>query len=175
MLFRNILVNLALVPVLFAQGDRSLDRERQVITKEVRHEIVMLPRLNVFDNITFRVEGSTVILSGQVRDPIVKSDAENAIKGIEGVQRIDNQIEVLPLSPNDDRLRAALYRAIYGYPALNRYALPVLKPIRIIVKDGRVNLEGVVATQADKNLVGIRANGVSGAFSVTNNLQVESS
>jgi hyperosmotically inducible protein len=175
MLFRNFLVNLALVPALFAQGDRSLDRERQVITKEVRHEIVMLPRLNVFDNITFRVAGSTVILSGQVRDPIVKSDAENAIKGIEGVQRIDNQIEVLPLSPNDDRLRAALYRAIYGYPALNRYALPVLKPIRIIVKNGRVNLEGVVATQADKNLVGIRANGVSGAFSVTNNLQVESS
>jgi osmotically-inducible protein OsmY len=174
MLFRNILVNVAFVSALFAQGERSADRERQVITKEVRHEILMLPRLNVFDNITFRVDGNIVILSGQVRDPIVKNDAENAIKGIEGVQRVDNQIEVLPLSPNDDRLRAALYRAIYGFPALNRYALPVVKPIRIIVKNGHVTLEGIIANQADKNLAGIRANGVHGVFSVMNNLQVES-
>ncbi len=174
MLFGNVLVNAAFVLTLFAQGDRSLDRERQVITREVRHEILMLPRLNVFDNITFSLQGNTVTLSGQVRDPIVKSDAENALKGIEGVQRINNQIEVLPLSPNDDRLRAALYKAIYGYPSLNRYALPVVKPIRIIVKNGRVTLEGVVANQADKNLAGIRANGVHGVFSVTNNLQVES-
>jgi hyperosmotically inducible protein len=173
MLFRSILVSAALVTAAFAQGDRSLDRERETITREVRHELLMLPRLNVFDNITYRVDGNTVILSGQVTDPIVKSDAEKALKGIEGVQRVDNQIEVLPLSPNDDRLRLTLYRAIYGFNALNRYAMPVVKPIRIIVKNGRVTLEGVVASEADKNLAGIRANGVHGVFSVTNNLQVE--
>jgi hyperosmotically inducible protein len=173
MLFRNILMSAAFVATAFAQGDRSLDRERETITREVRHELLMLPRLNVFDNITYRVEGNTVILSGQVTQPTLKSDAENEIKRIEGVEKVDNQIEVLPLSPNDDRLRLALYRAIYGFNALNRYAMPVIKPIRIIVKNGRVTLDGVVDSEADKNLAGIRANGVSGVFSVTNNLQIE--
>jgi hyperosmotically inducible protein len=134
----------------------------------------MLPRIDVFDNITYRVDGHTVVLSGQVTQPIVKDDAGKALRGIEGIERVDNQIEVLPLSPNDDRLRLALYRAIYGFAALNRYALPVVKPIRIIVKNGRVTLEGVVATKGDKDIAGIRANGVHGVFSVTNNLQVES-
>jgi hyperosmotically inducible protein len=173
MRLRNISVAVLFVSVAFGQGNRSLDRERETITKEVRHELVMLPRVNVFDNITYRVDGSTVILSGQVAQPMVKSDAENALKGIEGVQRVDNQIEVLPLSPIDDRLRLALYRAIYGFNALNRYALPVVKPIRIIVKNGRITLEGVVDNDADKNIAGIRANGVHGVFSVTNNLRVE--
>jgi hyperosmotically inducible protein len=94
------------------------------------------------------------------------------VKGIEGVEKVDNQIEVLPLSPNDDRLRLSLYRAIYGFAPLSRYALPVLKPIRIIVKNGNVTLEGVVDNQADKSLATIRANGVHGVFSVTNNLRV---
>jgi hyperosmotically inducible protein len=173
MLFRTILVSAAFVTAAFAQADRSLDRERETITKEVRHELLMLPRVNVFDNITYRVDGHTVILSGQVTEPIVKDDAEKSLKGIEGVERVDDQIEVLPLSPNDDRLRLALYRAIYGFGPLSRYALPVVKPIRIIVKNGHVNLEGVVATQADKNMANIRANGVHGVFSVMNNLQVE--
>jgi hyperosmotically inducible protein len=132
----------------------------------------MVPRINVFDNLSFRLEGSTVILDGQVTQPIAKSDAENAVKGIEGVQKIDNRIEVLPLSPNDDRLRIALYRSIYGFNGLDRYALPVIKPIRIIVKNANVTLEGVVDNQADKNLAGIRANTVGGVFSVKNNLQV---
>jgi hyperosmotically inducible protein len=100
------------------------------------------------------------------------SDAENAVKHIEGVEKVDNQIEVLPPSPMDDRLRLTLYRAIYGYPALEKYALGVQKPIRIIVKNGRVTLEGVVDSEADKNLAGLRANGVPDIFSVTNNLQV---
>jgi hyperosmotically inducible periplasmic protein len=173
MLFRTILVSAGFVSAAFAQADRSLDREREVITKEVRHELLMLPRVNVFDNLTYRVDGHTVVLSGQVTEPIVKDDAEKALKGIEGVERVNNEIEVLPLSPNDDRLRLALYRAIYGFPALNRYALGVLKPIRIVVKNGHVVLEGVVASQADKNVAGIRANGVHGVFSVMNNLQVE--
>ena len=94
------------------------------------------------------------------------------MKKIEGVEKVDNQIEVLPTSPNDDRLRLELYRAIYGYPALQKYALGVQKPIRIIVKNGNVTLEGVVDSEADKNIANILAKGVSGAFSVTNNLQV---
>jgi hyperosmotically inducible protein len=97
------------------------------------------------------------------------------VKHIEGVEKVVNQIEVLPTSPMDDRLRLELYRAIYGYPALEKYALGVQKPIRIIVKNGHVTLEGVVDSDADKNLAGLRANGVPGIFSVTNNLQVVSS
>jgi hyperosmotically inducible periplasmic protein len=143
------------------------------ITKEVRHEILMLPYFDVFDNINFRVDGYNITLMGQVTRPTLKSDAEKVVKDIEGVESVNNQIEVLPLSPNDDRLRVALYRTIYGYPALQRYALPVIKPIRIIVKNGNVTLEGVVDSDADKNLVKLRANGVHGAFSVTNNLRVE--
>jgi hyperosmotically inducible protein len=109
---------------------------------------------------------------GQVVRSSLKSDAENAIKRIEGVERVENKIEVLPPSSMDDGLRLALYRAIYGYPALEKYALGVQKPIRIIVKSGQVTLEGVVDSEADKNLVTLRANGVPGIFSVTNNLQV---
>jgi len=142
------------------------------IQKEVRHELVMLPFLTVFDNLAYKVDGYNVTLLGQVTKPVLKSDAETAVKRIEGVEKVDNQIEVLPLSPMDDRLRQSLYRVIYGYPPLQRYAMPVIKPIRIIVKNGRVTLEGVVDSQADKNIVGLRANGVPGAFSVTNNLVV---
>jgi|SRR5580698_1388724 hyperosmotically inducible protein len=142
------------------------------IAKEVRHELVMLPFLDVFDNLSYGVDGGVVTLSGQVTRPTLRSDAENAVKRIEGVERVDNQIEVLPVSFHDDRLRLSLYRAIYGYPSMNRYALPVLKPIRIIVKNGHVTLEGVVDNQADKQIANIRANGVHGVFSVTNNLRV---
>jgi len=155
----------------FAQREAT-PRAVERIEKEVRHELVMLPYLNVFDNLAYRVDGYNVTLLGQVTDPVVKSDAENAVKRIEGVEKVDNQIEVLPVSTIDDRLRLQLYRAIYGFPALQRYALPVLKPIRIIVRNGHVTLEGVVDSEADKNLAGIRANGVSGVFSVENHLRV---
>ncbi len=144
----------------------------QRITKEARHELLMLPYVNVFDYLAFKVEGYNVTLLGQVVRPVTKSDAESAVKGIEGVERVDNQIEVLPPSPMDDRLRVRLYRAIYGFASLQKYALGVQKPIRIIVKSGHVALEGVVDNDADKNTAGIRANGVSGIFSVQNNLQV---
>lgn len=142
------------------------------MSKEVRHELVMLPYLTVFDNLAFRIDGSVVTLEGQVTRPTLKSDAENVVKRIEGVERVDNRIEVLPVSQNDDRLRRSLYRAIYGYTPLNRYAMPVLKPIRILVKNGHVTLEGIVDRQADKSMANIRANGVHGVFSVTNNLRV---
>lgn len=143
------------------------------IARETRHEILMLPYFGVFDNIEFRVDGSKVTLMGFVVLPTVKSAAENVVKGIEGVENVNNQIEVLPLSPNDDRLRFAAYRAIYGFSGLRRYAMPVIKPIRIIIKNGNLTLEGIVDTEADKNLVNIRANGVPGIFSVKNNLRVE--
>ena len=155
---------------LGAAQDSAKSQDR--IIKEVRHELLMLPYFGVFDYIAFKVDGSTVTLLGQVTRPVLKSDAENAIKRIEGVEKIDNQIEVLPPSSQDDALRIALFRAIYQYPALQKYELGVQKPIRIIVKSGRVTLEGVVDSEADKNLVGLRANGVPGIFSVTNNLQV---
>lgn len=151
-----------------ATSTKSQDR----ITREVRHELLMLPYFGVFDYIAYKVEGSTVTLVGEVVRPTLKSDAQNAVKRIEGVERVDNQIDVLPPSSQDDRLRIALFRAIYQYPALQRYELGVVKPIRIIVKNGRVTLEGVVDSDADKNLVGVRANSVPGIFSVTNNLQV---
>jgi hyperosmotically inducible protein len=140
---------------------------------EVRHELVMLPYYGVFDNLAFKVDGNKVTLLGEVTRPTLKTDAEAAVKHIEGVESVDNQIEVLPLSPNDDRIRLAVYRAVYRQASLSRYALQAIPPIHIIVKNGNVRLEGVVSAEADKNLAGIRAQGVSGVFSVNNNLRVE--
>lgn len=154
-----------------AQREPSAHAQERIV-REVRHELLMLPYFGVFDNITYKVDGYNVTLMGQVVRPTLKSDAENVVKHIEGVEKVDNQIEVLPPSPMDDRLRIRLYRSIYGYPALEKYALGVQKPIRIIVKNGHVALEGVVDSDGDKNLVGMRANSVSGIFSVDNNLQV---
>jgi hyperosmotically inducible protein len=133
----------------------------------------MLPYYGLFDNLGFKVEGYKVTLVGEVTRPTLKTDAEAVVKRIEGVESIDNQIEVLPLSPNDDRIRLAVYRAIYRQASLSRYALQAMPPIHIIVKNGNVRLEGIVATEADKNVAGIRAKGVSGVFSVSNNLRVE--
>ena len=154
------------------QNNQISPAAEQRIQKEVRHQLLMLPYLNVFDNLSYKVEGYKVTLMGQVTNPTVKSDAQNVVKSIEGVEQVDNQIEVLPVSPMDEGLRRRLFVAIYGYSALQKYDMPVVKPIRIIVKNGHVNLEGVVDSEADKNLAGVRANSVPGIFSVTNNLQV---
>ena len=168
-----VITLLTLASLGLAQDREQLSPKAQDrIIREVRHEILMLPYFGVFDYIAFKVDGSTVTLLGEVVRPTLKSDSENAIKHIEGVEKVDNQIDVLPPSPMDDGLRIRLYREIYGYPALEKYALGVQKPIRIIVKNGRVTLEGVVDNETDKNLAGLRANGVPGIFSVTNNLQV---
>ena len=143
------------------------------IEKEVRREIVTLPFYRLFDNFTFRVDGATVTLMGKVSRPTLKSDAENVVKKIEGVEKVNNQVEVLPLSPNDDRLRLALYRSIYGHSVLQTLSVRALPPIHIIVENGNVTLEGFVANEMEKNIAGIQANSVSGVFSVTNNLRVE--
>jgi hyperosmotically inducible protein len=144
------------------------------LAKEVRHELVMLPYYGVFDNLAYRVDGSKVTLFGQVREPKLKSDAEKVVKSIEGVSGVDNQIEVMPLSPNDDQIRLAAYRAIYSKAPLQRYQMGAVPPIHIIVKNGDITLEGVVANEMDKNVAGIAANGVSGVHKVTNNLRTDS-
>lgn len=168
-----LLAVLALPSILCAQAQRPAPPEAaERIAKEVRHEILMLPYYDVFENIKFSVNGYDVTLAGQVTNPTLKQDAGNVVKHIEGVEKVDNQIEVLPLSSMDNGLRVRLYRAIYGFPALEKYAMPVIKPIRIIVKNGQVTLEGVVDSQADKDMANLRANTVSGVFSVTNNLVV---
>jgi len=164
---------LAVAGSLGAQDRRSSEKGQMRLQKEVRHELVMLPYYDVFDNLAYKVEGGNVTLFGQVTRPTLKSDAERAVKGIEGVDRVENRIEVLPLSPNDDRIRRAVYRAVYGTEGLDRYAMRSVPTIHIIVRNGNVFLEGAVATEGDKNLAGLKAKGVSGAFSVTNNLQVD--
>jgi hyperosmotically inducible protein len=153
-----------------ALSQKGIDR----IIKEVRHEIVMLPFYGVFDNLAYKVDSDgTVTLLGQVSRPTLKSDAENVVKKIEGVEKVVNKIEVLPTSGNDDRIRRDTYRAIYGNEVLSQYQLRAVPPIHIIVNNGHITLEGVVARKMDKQIAGVQANSVPGAFSVTNNLQVE--
>jgi hyperosmotically inducible protein len=150
-------------------------REQLMLIKAVRHELVTLPYYNVFDWLEFEIKGdSVIVLRGQVVRPTLKSDAENVVKRLEAVEQVVNEIEVLPLSPNDDRIRLAVYRAIFNYNSpLFRYATQSVPPIHIIVKNGRVTLKGVVATKSDSDLANIKARGVSGVFEVTNQLQVE--
>jgi hyperosmotically inducible protein len=135
----------------------------------------MLPYYSVFDNLAYRVEGDKVTLEGQVVRPSLKSDAEAAVKSINGVTTVVNNIEVLPPSPMDDQLRRQLYRAIYGEPSLARYGFQAVAAIHIIVKNGHVTLEGVVESETDKNLAKLRANEVPNVFSVQDNLKVEGS
>ncbi len=160
-----ILCAFVLAPAVAAQ---PADR----LTREVRHELVMLPYYGVFDNLTYTVDGSVITLMGQVTNPVLKSSAERVVKGIEGVTKVVNRIQVLPVSNMDRQARVAEYRAIYGFQGLDRYAMEAVPSIHIIVDNGKVTLVGVVDTQADKDLAGLRANTVAGVFSVTNNLQV---
>ena len=151
-------------------SQKGIDR----IIREVHHELVMLPFYGVFDNLAYKVDpDGTVTLLGQVSRPTLKSDAENVVKKIEGVEKVVNKIEVLPTSGNDDRIRRDAYRAIYGNEVLSQYQLRAVPPIHIIVNNGKITLEGVVARQMEKQIAGMQANSVQGAFSVTNNLAVE--
>ena len=173
-MLRHLLpVSFLAVSLVFAQQSSSSDtKNTQHLIQEVHHELVMLPYYGVFDNLAFKVDGATVTLLGQVTRPTLKSDAGNVVKNIEGVEKVINNIEVLPLSPNDDRIRMAEYRAIYGQPGLDQYALRAVPTIHIIVKNGHVTLVGAVMNQGDKDRAGIAANSVPGVFSVTNNLVV---
>ena len=156
-----------------AQSDKKFSPKAQArIAKEVRHQILMLPDFGTFDNLAFKLNGYDVTLFGQVTRPSLKSDAERVVKKIEGVEHVDNRIEVLPASSFDDRIRRDVFDAIYRYAPLQHYGVGSNRPIRIIVNHGNVTLEGVVDRESDKNIAGIRANGVAGVFSVRNNLVV---
>ena len=142
------------------------------LKNEVRHQLVLLPYYSIFDNLEYSIDGATVTLQGQVVHATIKDDAESAVKKIEGVEKVVNNIEILPPSPDDDQIRRAEYRAIYGFGPLEKYAVSSVPSIHIIVKAGHVTLEGVVDNQADKDAANVRANGVANVFSVTNNLKV---
>ena len=162
-------------PGATAQGATGPQRMQDRISREVYHELVMLPQLTIFDNLQYKVEGSKVTLMGQVRDAILKDSAEKTVKHIEGVDSVNNQIEILPASGNDDRIRREVARALFNDERLFRYSMGSVPPIHIIVKNGHVTLEGVVNSQADKDAANLRANGVPGVFSVDNHLQVQKS
>jgi hyperosmotically inducible protein len=171
-------LSILLASSAFSAGLQNDSRQRNDkklhdnLVKEVRHQLLLLPYYSVFDNLLFKVDGDKVTLLGQVVRPSLKSDADNAVKSIEAVASVDNQIEVLPVSVMDDQLRRAVFRAIYGDTALSRYGMSALPSIHIIVKNGNVTLEGVVDSEGDRNLANLRANAVPNVFSVTNNLTV---
>jgi len=184
-----VLSALLLIPVSFAaKNDKNPPEKNHQdafvpgpagesrIAQEVRHQLLTQPYYGVFDDLAYKVDGSTVTLYGQTENPTLKSDAVNSVKRIEGVTKVNDQIELLPVSPMDDRIRIAEYRAIYGDPNIStRYGVRAVPPIHIIVKNGQVTLEGVVLNKMDHDLINLRANSVPGVFSVTNNLQIENS
>jgi hyperosmotically inducible periplasmic protein len=141
--------------------------------KEIRRKLVTLPYYGIFDNLAYKLEGDTVILYGQVVRPSTRKDAERRVSKIEGVDQVINKIEVLPFSRFDDRIRVRAFRAIFRSGSLYRYAQGVNPSIHIIVNNGHLTLEGVVASQSDSRLAYIAARGVSDVFSVTNNLRIE--
>jgi hyperosmotically inducible periplasmic protein len=170
-----MVTGLALAQTAATSADRQKmggDSSQDGILREVRHELLMLSYYSIFDDIRYEVNGSNVTLIGKVTRPSLKSDAEASVKHIEGVESVKNNIEVLPVSPEDDRTRLRAAQAIYGFPSLSKYAWGVNPPIHIIVKNGRVILTGMVDNTADKNTAGIRANGLPDVFSVENDLQV---
>jgi hyperosmotically inducible protein len=174
-LFSLLLMTLVAIPTSGRAHERlNPNVDTGSIVKDVRHQLLMLPYYGVFDDLQFEVQADgTVVLSGEVVRPYLKSDAVNAVQRLQGSGKVVDKIEVLPLSTYDDRLRIALYRSIFHNVRLDRYALGAVPSIHIIVRNGTVQLTGVVATKADKNVAGIMANVVPGIFSVTNNLQVE--
>jgi len=169
-----LLVPLALSTLMFAQKHNASNSPSLThMEKEVRHELVMLPNVNVFDNLEFKVDGSTVTLSGQVTRPTLKSEAENVVKGVEGVTQVVNNIKVLPLSPNDDQIRRGVYMSLVSKPQLQIYFMQAVPSIRIVVDNGHVTLAGVVANKGDFDVAKLAATTVPGVFSVDNNLRVE--
>jgi hyperosmotically inducible periplasmic protein len=181
-MFRHLVAGCAAVTLALTvcqvQGAQGSNQERQAkaearLQNEVRHVLVTQPFYTVFDNLAYKVDGDRVTLLGQVVTPTLKIDAGNAVKSIGGVAALDNQIEVLPVSPSDDQIRRAEFRAIYSAPGMEKYSIQAVPPIHIIVKNGHVTLVGVVANEADKILANARANTVSGVFAVMNDLKVE--
>jgi len=154
-------------------GLASVPKQPASLSDDVRHELLMLPYYNVFDELSFSTDGSnTVTLTGEVTRPILKSDAEAAVRNIRGVRNVINNIDVLPLSAFDNSIRFATYRAIFSRPGFEKYAIQANPPIRIIVKNGNVTLDGVVDSAFDKQLAEMAARSVPGVFRVTDNLTI---
>jgi hyperosmotically inducible protein len=153
--------------------EAALPPEAQAkIAKAINHNVIMLPYYGIFDSLSYQLQGRTVILSGEVTNPSLKPDAERAVKKVEGVDKVVNNIEILPPSPIDQQIRERVRKTIYSYGPLFKYSRDPNPPIRIIVKNSRVTLEGVVDSEGDKNLCTLRVNQISSVLSVTNNLRV---
>ena len=164
-----------LIPALPAYSPKTKPvNEQERIAREVRHELVMLNYYTIWDFLAFRVQGNTVELYGDVVRPVLKSDAENTVKRIEGVEKVVNHINVLPAFSSDDQIRRQVARRIFDFGDLSKYSWTAAPSLHIIVGSGHVKLEGVVDSQADKDAAGLQANGVPGVFSVQNELIVAS-
>ncbi|HUZ47201.1 MAG TPA: BON domain-containing protein [Terriglobia bacterium] len=174
MIFTGLLVTLPMLAFGDVRGSGRVDppNPNMTLSHQVRHELLMLPYYGVFDNLEYKVDGNNVELSGQVIDPTLRSEAGNVVKDIKGIKSVTNKIQILPLSPNDNRIRFAEYRAVFGFGGLYRYAMGANPSIHIIVDNGNVTLVGVVGNKMDKTLAGMAANWVPDVFSVTNNLRV---
>jgi hyperosmotically inducible protein len=170
MIFSLIILGAAISPVA-AKSDTPTNNANMV--RKIRKELVTLPFYGVFDNLAFNYEGGVVTLYGQVSRPTLKKDAGRVVERVAGVDQVVNKIEVLPLSGFDDRIRLAVYRAIYRQPGIDRLSFQAVPPIHIIVKNGNVTLEGVAPNKGDATRAFIAANGVPGVFSVKNNLRIE--
>ena len=186
---------LALSTAAVAQTPATNEQAVIRMARSIQREILTLPEYGVFDSLRFSFKGDAVVLRGQASRPILNQSAENVTRRVEGVAKVENQIEVLPLSPNDDRIRLQTYVAIYGHPALSRFnpnrGTPLFMsrmsamsgitndppmgnhPVHIIVKNGQVTLEGMLPNTGDRTIAELQANGVFGAFSVTNNIEVQ--
>lgn len=177
-MLKKLFLSLILFVGLFGvtAGSAAAQSERTAtarLERQVRREILMLPYYGVFDAIGYSINGSTVTLTGYVVRPITKSDAQGVVEDIAGVERVINNIEVLPLSPNDDRIRQRTLQALANRGSLYRYFLGANPSIRIIVNRGRIRLEGFVDNKGDYNLANITARGIPGVFGVTNNLKID--
>ena len=146
--------------------------EEPQLSREIRHQLFVLPYYSVFDYIAFTLDGDKVTLTGYVLRPTLRANAEAAVKSLEGVSSVKNLIEVLPKSPSDDDSRRAVYRAIFEDSTLQRYAVSDVPVVHIILRNGEVTLEGAVGTEGEKNLASTCASGVSGVSAVKNNLSV---
>jgi hyperosmotically inducible periplasmic protein len=153
---------------------KSEDNRSSSLSREIHHQILVLPFYSVFDSIDFTLEGRKVTLTGQVLRHTLKENAEGAVKNIEGIAVVVNHIEVLPASPADDDLRRAVYRSLYEDPTLARYGVQNMPPVHIIVKNGRVALEGSVESLSDKNTAGARVAAVPNVAGIRNDLVVRS-
>ena len=172
MLIALITIAAAVTPIVANPNKAAEDAARTV--SKIRKELVTLPFYGVFDNLAFKYEEGVVTLYGQVSRPTLKKDAARVVERVAGVDQVINKVEVLPLSSFDDRIRLAVYRAIYRQPGIDRLSIQAVPPIHIIVKNGNVTLEGVAPNKGDAARAFIAANGVSGVFSVKNNLRIES-